>query len=99
MAGFANIVQKTSGEEIRKKMKEATAKVQAERVKEATKAKAATEKKEPEATVVKVFSILSLIGIERGMLYNSQGCFWQPGYHPNKSGRFGRQASCGGEGR
>ncbi|CBK24557.2 Ribosomal protein L7/L12 [Blastocystis hominis] len=44
---------KPSGEEIRKKMKEATAKVQAERAKEATKANAAGEKKEPEAKVVK----------------------------------------------
>lgn len=49
------MVQKPSGEEIRKKMKEATAKVQAERAKEATKANAAGEKKEPEAKVVKVF--------------------------------------------
>ena len=35
-------------------MKEATAKVQAERVKEATKANAAGEKKEPEVKEVKV---------------------------------------------
>lgn len=49
------MAQKPSGEEIRKKMKEATAKVQAERVKEAAKANAAGEKKEPEAKVVKVF--------------------------------------------
>ena len=48
------MVQKPSGEEIRKKMKEATAKVQAERVKEATKANAAGEKKEPEVKEVKV---------------------------------------------
>ncbi|KAK8823337.1 hypothetical protein WA577_002258 [Blastocystis sp. JDR] len=44
---------KQNGEEIKKKVKEAAAKVKEERAKEATQAKAATEKKEPEAQVTK----------------------------------------------
>ena len=46
-----------------------------------------------------IFESPRLIVIEGGVLYNSEGCHWQRGYHPNESSGCGRQTPRGGKGR